>query len=305
MRKKDRSFVLQFALPAVLLFCLIFVYPLIRTIAMSFFSVENVTGELSLWKPNGIQNYIKLFQTPVFLQCLKNLIVIWILGGAIVLVLALAFAVLLNSGIKGKNFFRSAIYMPCTISTVALALMWLNYVFDGQYGMLKNIFTTLRLDSLAAISWTDPDHRFLAMFIAYCFTSVGYHMVIFSSGIESIPGDYYDAATIDGCNKIQEFLYVTWPMIRGVLKTNLIMWSISCASFYTWSMMFSGGGDGAVNASTCTPVAYLYLKLFGAGFGVTERDAGLASAVGVITGAFVLLCFLLINVCVKDEDLEL
>ena len=302
MAKQNKMFRIKFLAPAVIMFCIVFVYPLFRTIAMSFFSVENITGELKYWHPVGIGNYIKLMNTTVFVQCLKNILTIWFFGGLIVLTLALIFAGLLNSGIKLKSTFRSIIYMPYTIATVALALMWLEYAYNTQFGLLKTIFTFLHLNSLAAIQWTDPAHRFLSMFIAYCFGCVGYHMVIFSSGIESIPGDYYDAAKIDGCGKVKEFIHITWPMIRGVLKTNLTMWSIACAGFYTWSMMF--GGDGQVEASTRTPVAYLYVKLFGGSFAVTERDAGLAAAVGVITGIFILTCFVLINVFVKDDDLE-
>ena len=303
MRSRDKKFIIRFLAPALIMFLIIFAYPLIRTFIMSFFSVENITGKVDTWKAVGIQNYIKLFNTPVFVQVFTNIMKIWFFGGLIVMSLALLFAAILNSGIKGKAFFRSLIYMPYTISTVALALMWIEYAYNVNFGLFHSFFQFIGNEKLAALEWTAPANKFYAMFIAYCFGCVGYHMIIFSSGIETIPQDYYEAARIDGCNKVREFTHITWPLIRGVLKTNLIMWSIECAGFYTWSMMFTA--DGKVDNVTGTPVAYLYLKLFGGAFAVTDRDAGVAAAVGVLTGLFMLICFIVISLSVKGDDLEL
>lgn len=215
-----------------ILFVLIFVYPIVRTLVMSFFSVENITGSPSEWKFVGFQNFITLLGTSLFRLSLWNLFRIWLIGGIFVLALALLFAVILNSGIRGKKFFRAAIYMPNVISAVALATMWLQYVFNTKYGLLTTLFTELGLERLAAIQWTDPDHKFWAMLIAYNFGMVGYHMLIFSSGIEKIPAHYYEAARIDGASRFGQFRFITWPLIRGVLRTNITMWSISSIVFF-------------------------------------------------------------------------
>ena len=300
--KKDKKFIIKFLTPALIVFALIFVYPLLRTVAMSFFNVENVTGTIATWDFAGVGNYKRLLNTPLFITSLLNLLKIWLYGGVVVLTIALLFAVILNSGIKGKNFFRNAIYMPYTISAVAMATMWLQYVYNTKYGLLTNFFTKLGLENLASIAWTDPEHKFLAMFIANCFGMVGYHMVIFSSGIEKIPADYYDASRIDGCNAIKQFRYITWPLLSGVLKTNLTMWSISSAGFFVWAQMFTSQN---AETSTITPVFYLYIQIFGAANAVTERNAGLGAAVGVVTGVFVILAFVLVNAVVKDDNVEL
>lgn len=300
--KKDRSLIIKFLTPALIVFAVIFVYPLFRTLLMSFFDVENVTATVSTWRFAGTGNYKRLFSTQLFLRSLWNLFKIWFFGGILVLSVSLLFAVILNSGIKGKNFFRNAIYMPYTISTVAMASMWLQYVYNTKYGLLTTLFTKLGWETLAQIAWTDPDHKFMAMFIAYCFGMVGYHMVIFSSGIEKIPSDYYDACKIDGCAAFKQFRYMTWPLLRGVFKTNLIMWSIASAGFFTWAQMFSSQN---AESTTVTPVFYLYIQIFGAANAVTERNAGLGAAIGVVAGVLVILAFVLINAAVKDEDFEL
>ena len=300
--RRDKQLIIKFLAPALIMFVLIFVYPLLRTLLMSFFKVSNITGAVSTWQFSGLENYSRLLSTKLFHTALINLFKIWMFGGIVVMTLALLFAVILNSGIKGKKFYRNVIYMPFTISAVAMASMWLQYVYNTKYGLLTTLFTKLGWEKLALIAWTDPTHKFWAMFIAYCFGMVGYHMVIFSSGIEKIPTEYYDACRIDGCGAVKQFRYMTWPLLRGVLKTNLTMWSITSVGFFVWAQMFT---SELAETSTITPVVYLYIQIFGAANAVTERNAGLGAAIGVVTGVLVILAFLLINAVVKDDDFEL
>jgi multiple sugar transport system permease protein len=299
---RNKRLIIKFLTPALIMFVLIFVYPLLRTVVMSFFQVENVTSKMGSWHFSGVGNYQRLLSTKLFHAALLNLFKIWLFGGIVVMALALLFAVILNSGIKGKKFYRNVIYMPFTISAVAMASMWLQYVYNTKYGLLTTLFTKLGWEKLASIAWTDPTHKFMAMFIAYCFGMVGYHMVIFSSGIEKIPTEYYDACRIDGCDAFKQFRYMTWPLLRGVLKTNLTMWSITSVGFFVWAQMFT---SELAETSTITPVVYLYIQIFGAANAVTERNAGLGAAIGVVTGVLVILAFLLINAVVKDDDFEL
>jgi multiple sugar transport system permease protein len=294
--------IVTFLAPAIIIFCLIFLYPIIRTTVMSFFDVESVSGSISTWKFIGIDNFTKLANTALFRTSMWNLFRIWLYGGVAVLALALLFAVILNSGIKAKKFYRAAIYMPNVISAVALAAMWMQYVFNVKYGLLTTFFTSIGWESLAQVQWTDAAHKFGAMLVAYCFGMVGYHMLIFSSGIEKIPKDYFEASRIDGAGHIRQFMHITWPLLRGVLKTNITMWSITSVCFFIWSQLFSAV---TVDNQTITPMVYLYLQTFGAGNSVTERNAGLGAAVGVIMGVIVVLVFIGVNKLIKNDDVEL
>ncbi len=299
--KKNKAAIAIFITPALLFFLVIFAYPILRTLVMSFFRVESVTAPLASWAPVGIDNYLKLYNTELFRTSMWNLFRIWAIGGIVVMSLALLFAVVLNSGIRFKKFFRAVIYLPNVISAVALATMWLQYVFNTRYGLLTNFFKWLGWQSLASIQWTAPEYMFYSLLFAYCFGMVGYHMLIFSSGIEKIPQDIYEASTIDGASKPQQFRFVTMPLLRGVIKTNITMWSITSVSFFVWSQLFS-----TVTASnqTITPMVYMYLQVFGAGNVITERNAGLGAAVGVIMAVCVVAVFLLVNVVIKRDDFE-
>lgn len=298
---KNKPMIITFLVPPILIFSLVFIYPIVRTLIMSFFYVENITGSVSLWQFVGLQNYIDLANTQLFRNSLWNLFRIWFIGGIAVMTLALLFAAILNSGIRGKAIFRAIIYMPNVISAVALATMWLQYVYNNRFGLFTTFFSKIGWESAAAIQWTDGDHKFWALLIAYCFGMVGYHMLIFSSGIEKIPKDYYEATYIDGAGRIRQFMYITWPLLKGVTKTNITMWSITSVGFFVWSQLFS---TVTADNQTIMPLVYLYLQSFGAGNTITERNAGLGASVGVLLAVFVVAVFILLNKLIKDDHLE-
>ena len=299
--KKSKGMIVLFITPALLFFLAVFVYPIIRTLLMSFFKIDGVTDAMGLWSFTGIENYKTLITTSLFRTSMANLGKIWLFGGIIVMSLSLLFGVIITSGIRFKKFFRAVIYLPNIVSAVALATMWLQYVYSPQYGLFKTFFTKLGLTKLAEIPWTDGDHKFMALLIAYCFGMVGYHMLIWTSGIERISPDYYEAATIDGANKIQQFRYMTLPLLKGVFKTNVTMWSVTCVGFFVWSQLFS---TVTAETATITPMVYMYMQMFGAGNTMTERNAGLAAAIGVVLSLCVVVVFTLCNRLLKDDDLE-
>lgn len=300
--KRNRSMIIAFAGPATLIFVATFIYPIIRTIVMSFFSIQEITDATDKWKFNGIGNYISLMETPLYRTSWINLFKIFIIGGVITLGASLLLAVILKSGVHGKRFFQAAIYLPNVISAVAMATMWIQYVFNSSYGFLTNLFKALHLDFLADVQWLDADHKFWALLISYCFGMIGHFMLIWVSGIERIGKDYYEAASIDGANKAGQLLYITLPLLKGIFRTNVIMWSISVSGFFIWSKLFS---PISADTSTIVPMVYMYDKLFGAeNTGDVVRDAGTAAAIGVMLCLFIVLVFTVVNRLIKDDDLE-
>lgn len=299
--KQSKTMVVVFLTPAVIIFGLVFIYPIARTTLMSLFSVENVTSSISQWKFTGLKNYVTLSQTSLFWQSMFNMFRIWAVGGVLVMLLALLFAVILNSGIRFKKFFRAVLYLPNIISAVALATMWLQYVFANRWGMLTNLFSSLGMEKLAAIQWTASGNKFWAMAFAYCFGMVGYHMLIFSSGIEKIPPEFYEASSIDGASRVSQFRHITLPLLKGVIKTNITMWTITSVGFFIWSQLFS---TVTTDLDTITPMVYMYLQVFSTGNTVTTREAGLGAAIGVIMGLCVVLVFVVANLLLREDEIE-
>lgn len=302
MLKKSRlPMIIIFLFPAIFLYGLIFFYPTVKTIVMSFFKMSSISAKMSEWSFAGLSNYNNLLNSQLFIQSLKNIFFIWLIGGVIIFFFSILFAVILTSGVKLKSFFRSIIYLPNVVSAVAMATMWIHYVYNSKYGLLKSIFSLLHLDELAAMQWTSPNNIFMALVIAYSFGMVGYFMLIFMAGIERIPSDFYEAATIDGANIFQQFFYITLPLLTDVIRTNIVLWTINAIGFFVWSQLFS---PLIPETGTITPMVYMYQEVFGGNTVVLERNVGNGAAVGVILTLIIVLSFIITNILFKDKKIE-
>ncbi len=299
--RKNKTMIVAFLSPALLCYLIIFVYPTIRTTMMTFFEMQSITTQMKDWNFIGFDNYKTIFASPVYHQSMINLVKIWFYGGVATFVLALMFAVMLTSGIKGKSFFRAIMYLPNVVSAVAMGTMWVNYIFNSRYGMLYKLGKFLNWDAFAAIQWTGPDMIFTSMLIAYCFGMIGYFMLIFMSAIEGIPMSFYEAATLAGANLYQKFRYITLPLLKDVFRTNIVLWTVATAAFFVWSRVFTNQG---MSNGTVTPVVYMYNQLFGATQGVTELNVGAGAAIGVTMALIVLAMFLITSIIFKDDKLE-
>ena len=295
--RKNKTMIFWFCLPAVLSLLIMFVYPVCRTVLMSFFQVESLTAGVADWSFFGLGNYKKIFSSQSFLVSMQNMLVIWIVGGVFTLLLAMLMAVTVTSGIRGKKFFRAAIYMPNIISAVALATMWIQYIFNYDFGLLNELVKLFGGDK---IKWLGSDMKFWAMTASFIFGSVGYYMLIYISGIEGIPQDLYEAATLDGAGKGKQFFSITLPLLKGVIKTSITFWSINTTTFFLWTKMFS---PIDTEQSTIVPVVYLYDMVFG-GKGVVTRDAGAGAAVGVVLTLIIIAVYLITNRLFRGTDLE-
>ena len=295
--KKNKTMIALFIAPTIVCLLLMYLYPVTRTVIMSFFHVESVTASVSDWSFNGLENYSKIFSNASFIASMKNMLMIWLVGGVISLFLAMVMAVVLTSGIRGAKFFKAAIYMPNIISAVALATMWVQYIFNFDYGLLNQLVTMFGGEK---IRWMGSDLIFWSMMAAFIFGSVGYYMLIFISGIEGIPKDLYEAATIDGADVITKLTRITLPLLKGVIRTTITFWSINATTFFLWTKMFS-----PINTedTTIVPVVYLYDTVFG-GKGVVVRDAGAGAAVGVVLTLIIIAVYSVSNLLLKDSDLE-
>ena len=295
--RKNKAMIFWFCLPALLSLLIMFVYPVCRTVIMSFFQVESVTATTADWSFYGLGNYTKIMGSASFMISMRNMLLIWLVGGVLTLAIAMLMAVVVTSGIRGKKFFRAAIYMPNIISAVALATMWIQYIFQYDYGLLNQIVLLFGGDK---VKWLGTDLKFWAMTGSFIFGSVGYYMLIYISGIEGIPQDMYEAATIDGADKGTQFFAITLPLLKGVIKTSITFWSINATTFFLWSKMFS---PIDTESSTIVPVIYLYDMVFG-GKGITTRDAGAGAAVGVVLTLIIIAVYLITERLFRGSDLE-
>lgn len=298
-----KSTIALFLLPAVIIYLAIFLYPTLRAVMMSFYDVPSISSKIAEWNFMGIENYINLFRSSYFISSIWNVLGIWIIGGVIIFAFAFMYAAILSSGVRWKSFWRSLIFLPNTVSAVVLSVVWLQYIYiSSDYGFLTSIFRSLGLTSLAEIQWTDSSHLYMSMIIAFSFGSIGYFMLILSAGMDRIPGDYYEAALLDGANSFDKFFKITLPLLQDVFRITLVLWTITACNFFVWSATF-----GLDDPSTVTPAYYMYQKVFGKGTTVYVEESfnvGSGAAVGILITVTILIASAIINRFFKSEPLE-
>lgn len=300
MRHKGRSlFLISFLAPAVLCFLFIFLYPTARTMLMSLFHVEFITDDMKSWTFIGFENFKTLFGSALFIRSMTNILKIWLLGGIIILAFSTLLSVIITSGVKFKNFWRSLIYLPHIISVVALVTMWTQYAFNNQYGLFKTVFESMGLTSWAAFQWTAPENLFLSMMIAYAYGSVGFYVLILVAGMDGISRDYYEAAEIEGANNFVKFFRITMPLLKDIFKRCIVLYSAGAMGFFAYSTLFSFSTELA----TVTPLVYMYDNVFGRASGnvTTPLNVGAGAAVGVMIMIMVVLVNLLLDKLIPNE----
>jgi len=229
----------------------------------------------------GLANYAKLFGDPLFWRSLVNTTAFTVLVTPLSMALGLGAAVLLNTVLPARPVFRSVLILPMAISGVATALLGV-LVFDENTGLLDLLLRTV---GLPAVPWQSGSAAaFASVVLVTLWWRVGFNMLIYLAGLQGIGPDLYEAATLDGANRWQQFRHLTFPLLGASTFFLLIINVIF--SFQVFDIVFVLTGGGPRNA-TSVLVTYAY----DTGFEV--RDQGYAAAIGmvllVLTMAFTLL----------------
>lgn len=280
-------FVAPFAISALVFF----IGPLIVAFILSFkeYSLLDQTSFLGA-KNVGFDNYIKVINDPTFRKALGNTFIFSLGAVPLQLTIALLLALVVDSKIKAKAFFRAAYYIPTLTSTVAVSVIFL-FLFKTD-GILNKF---LAIFKIAPKSWfSDPKFALIAIILMAVWSSVGVYMIIFLSGLQEIPETVYEAAEIDGANKFQRFFKITLPMIKPTFFFNLVISIIGTLQMFDQAYIISGGTGGPLD-STMTVVLYLYNK------GFKEFEMGYASAIAFVLFAIIFTLTILQKKLFKEE----
>lgn len=289
-----------FLTPSILLFLLIFLYPLIMTVVLSVMKIDDFTFTGAQFI--GLQNFRELLATPVFILSLKNIAVLWLVGGMAVFGLSFLFTALLHSLPTGpRNFFRAMIFLPHIINVVAVVTLWSQYIYNPRFGLFKEVFEALNLPALAGFSWTSPEHVFWALMIAYVWASLGWYTLVIMAGADQIPPELYEAARLEGAGTTAVFFKITLPLLRGVLQTTILLWTIHVINAFAFYKAFN---PVATTVQTYTPAVYLYELAFGSPTAATEIQVGKAAAAAVIVLILVLISSNVLNRLLRHERME-
>jgi multiple sugar transport system permease protein len=277
-----------FALPFIASISIFLIGPLIYAFIISFKEFSFLNPEASQWI--GFANYIKLLSDPTFKRALLNTTLYSLGVVPTQLVIALILALIVNSDIKGKTFFRVAYYIPTVTSTVAVSVIFL-YLFKAD-GLVNALLAKF---GIQGPTWFN-DVRFAlpSIMMMAIWSSVGNYMVIFLAGLQDIPSELYEAAEVDGANKFQRFFKITLPMLRPIVFFNLVMSLIGTFQVFDQAYVVSQGTGGPLDA-TMTVVLDIYRT------GFRDFNMGYASAMAFVLFVIILILTLIQRKLFKEE----
>jgi len=290
--KYRRTTLIIFLAPVLLFYFVIFLAPTVNTFLLSFFHATKFVDGNNTFV--GLRNYLELFKSPLFKKSVSNVFLLWIIGGFFTFFFSFMFIFLLRSGIKGKSFFRSIIYLPNLIPVVAATTMWTQYIYHPKHGFFIKFFSTIGLDSLAAIQWTGTTMIFWSMMIAITWGSIGWFVIILYAGIDRIPNELFESATLDGAGKFRQFTSITMPLLRDVIRICITMFTIITLNHFAYPKLFTSVN---VVRETYVPAVYMYELAFGMSNGASGGKIllGKGSAVGVLILIIIITFSVLIN----------
>ena len=273
INKSDKLTAMIFILPAVLGTLIFIVIPVIFSFSLSFVNWDL----LSPITFAGVNNYKEVLTDKTFLQVLSNTFVFAISTSVFSVIIPLILACILNSKIRGSNFYKTAYFLPFITPMIVIAIVW-QWIFDPNIGLLNQLFHL-------NIKWLyDARYAMPALIVVSVWKLIGYNMIIFLSGLSAINQEVLEAAKIDGANSWQTFKNVTVPLLSPTIFFVIVITSISSFQVFDLIYIMTEGGP---NNSTMVLVYSIYKYAF------EFFDVGKASAIAYILFAiiFVLVLF--------------
>ena len=264
-------------LPSIILMGIFILIPIISVFQMSMSDVSKA-GKIKGF--NGIGNFIKVVKSPAFAIVLKNTIVWTVAVVVLSTVLGFVLALILNNNFKGRKIARAIVVFPWATTLVIQASAW-NFIINKDYGTLNTLLMRLHIIS-QPVNWTPTPEAYFAWEIACgIFVTVPFVTFCVLSGLQSIDGSYYEAATVDGANYWQKLFNITLPLVKSSLTVSTVLNIIYVFNSFPiiWTMT---KGDPANHTDTL--VTYLYKLAFYNG------RQGEAAAVSVIGFLILLVC---------------
>ena len=254
-----------FILPCFFLFFLFEIITTIWTVYISFTEWKGIGDP----QPCGVSNYRKMMVDSMFWESLGNTVIYWIAGLVLIMGLSVLIATLLNSPlVKGRAFFRTAAFLPNICAAIAMGLIF-RMLFEENVGLVNEILVSLGAERVPWLTSTEFSKIPVVFLTAWRYTP--WFTMIVLSGLLNISPDYYEAATVDGANAVQKFVYITLPSLGNILFFCSITVTVDMWKMFNESYILPGPGTS--NTS-------LFQYMYQSGFNVFNM--GYASAIGVI-----------------------
>ncbi|WP_375450400.1 carbohydrate ABC transporter permease [uncultured Devosia sp.] len=267
-----------FLAPYLLIFAAFWLWPIINSFLISFQATRTVP-----WRYAPAINWSRLIGDPAFFNAFKNTMIILVIQVPVMIALATVMAVLLNSPLlKARGLFRFAFFAPVVVGEVAYSAVF-RLMFNFDFGIINKFLNAVHLPSIDWFSNVTPAMALLV--IAVTWRWAGYNAIIILAGLQSIPEDVYEAATLDKVSKTRQFFYITLPLLKPILLFCIVLSIIGTMQLFTEPFLITNrGGPGG---GTETLGIFLYRQgftslNFGYASAIAYTMAGLAVAISLI-----------------------
>lgn len=256
--------------PVLIVLLLMYGYPLIESIVMSFQDYKLTHLNRVSW--NNFENYIKMFTDSSFLLLLKNSLIYVVISVVFQFLLGLGLALALNSKFKGRGIYQSIVFLPWAFSAFVVGLLF-RWSFNGEYGVVNDLLEKMGIIK-TGISWLGtPGLSLVVVILAMIWIGIPFFGIMILAALQSVPEELYEAAEMDGCGVVHRFFSLTLPYIKPTIIMTVLLRFIWIFNSFDLVVIVTEGGPA--NYSQTLP-SYIYTKAF------SSYDFGLAGAFGVL-----------------------
>ena len=266
--------------PALVIFTVFFILPLIFTAKYSFYNWTNFSSEITF---NGLENYKKIFSDKMVLSGIKNSLFYAFSTVVLQSLIALPVSVVLNTKFKGRNIYRAIFFCPAVLSTLVVGYLWKYLLSASDYGFINQVLDSLGIGTVNFLG--DSKIALTAIILTQVWQWFGWAMVIYLGNLQSISNDLYEAASIDGAGALKSFWHITIPGLAPAIKINLVTGMISGLKVFDIIVAMTNGGPAH---KTETILTLMFGKF-------SEGNYGYASSFGMVflVISMILACILL------------
>lgn len=266
-KKKWPTYALFFILPAFILYTLFVIVPTLGSVYYSFTSWDGISSDVRFI---GLANFVEIWNSPRVRNALQNTLVLTISLVILENILAILLAMLVDKVRWFSKLFRSLFYFPTLLSGIVMGFVWammLNY----NFGVVNGIISKMGLEAITVDWLGDPRYALLSILLSTVWKGAGYYMIIYLAGLQGIPQELNEAASIDGASSLQQFRHITFPLLAGSVTVCMVLSMISALKIFDQIAVMTDGGPG-FETETLT---YLIYKV---GFGELRQGFGTALA---------------------------
>ncbi|OAS23476.1 carbohydrate ABC transporter permease [Paenibacillus oryzisoli] len=291
-KRKWLSFSIVFLIPALILYTVFVMVPTASSIYLSFTSWDGVSSDIRFI---GFDNFVEMWHSERVHNALKNTLILSVVLVVLENILALLLAMLVDQVRWFRNMFRSIFYFPTLLSGIVMGFVW-TIIMNYNFGVLSQLFDNMNLPFLK-IDWLgNPDYALMAIILTTVWKGAGYYMIIYLAGLQGVPPELTEAASIDGANRWQQFRHITFPLLAGAFTVCMMLSMIASLKIFDQIAVMTDGGPGFATET----LTYIIYKV---GFG--ELRQGFGTALSLVLFTLILIVSLIQIKLLRSREVQL